>query len=315
MKDRVKEAEKLFQDGYNCSQSVFSAFSDLYGIDRDTALRLSASFGGGFGRMREVCGAVSGMCMVAGLETGSSMRMDTEGKKHNYEVVRRLMEKYKDTNGSIICRELLGLDKAKQEGATPETRTSEYYKKRPCLELVKEAAQLTEQLLYDVEMLPVTKEEELQEVAVLAKAIWHEHYDSIIGSKQVDYMVEKFQSPQAMRDQIKQDGYRYYKLVNQGGRAGYFAYCSGLDGLFLSKIYVAAKFRGRGYSHRVIDFLEQSGREEKLDRIWLTVNRNNTSSIAAYERLGFHKVKTQIADIGSGYVMDDYIMEKSISSY
>lgn len=150
MESRVEKAEKLFKEGYNCSQAVFAAYCDLYGIDEDTALKLSASFGGGMGRMREVCGAVSGMFLVAGMETGATEGKDSEGKKHNYDTVQFLAEKFKEKNGSIVCRELLGLGEKKAEGfkeTKPEERTEGYYKKRPCVEMVKTAAELIEEYL------------------------------------------------------------------------------------------------------------------------------------------------------------------------
>lgn len=93
---------QLFKEGYNCSQAVFAAYCDLYNMDQETALKVSSSFGGGMGRMREVCGAVSGMFLIAGLETGSVDGKDQEGKKHNYDVVQQLAEEYKKENGSII---------------------------------------------------------------------------------------------------------------------------------------------------------------------------------------------------------------------
>ena len=158
------KAVQLFQEGYNCSQAVFAAFADKYGIDRELALRLSASFGGGMGRMREVCGAVSGMLLTAGLETGAVEGSDREGKAANYKEVQALAEQFRKENGSIICRELLGL---KPEGGKtspvleggkassvsedahmspiPEERTEQYYKKRPCLELVRCAAEILEE--------------------------------------------------------------------------------------------------------------------------------------------------------------------------
>ena len=142
MKTRVDTALELFAEGYNCAQAVFAAFSDKYGIDKDTAMKLSSSFGGGMGRMREVCGAVSGMFMVAGLETGATEGADADGKAANYAKVRELAEKFKAENGSIICRELLGLDKAQKESHVPEARTPAYYQKRPCAEMVKMAAEI-----------------------------------------------------------------------------------------------------------------------------------------------------------------------------
>ena len=142
MKTRVEIALELFNEGYNCAQAVFAAFADKYGIDKDTAMKLSSSFGGGMGRMREVCGAVSGMFMVAGLETGAVDGADKDTKAANYQKVRELAERFKAENGSIICRELLGLDESTKESHVPEARTAEYYKKRPCAELVKLAAEI-----------------------------------------------------------------------------------------------------------------------------------------------------------------------------
>ncbi len=142
MKTRTDTALELFNDGYNCAQAVFSAFADKYGIDKETALKLSSSFGGGMGRMREVCGAASGMFMIAGLETGATDGADRDGKAANYAKVRELAEKFKAETGSLICRELLGLDKETTESHVPEARTPVYYKKRPCADMVRIAAEI-----------------------------------------------------------------------------------------------------------------------------------------------------------------------------
>ncbi|MBQ9887525.1 MAG: C_GCAxxG_C_C family protein [Lachnospiraceae bacterium] len=139
--ERIKRAGELFSSGYNCCQSVFAAFADKYGIDEQTALKLSCSFGGGMGRMREVCGAVSGMALVCGMETGNTDGANQTQKKENYEKMRELADRFKEENGSIICRQLLGLEKM-EESAEPLLRTAEYYKKRPCKELVMCAAQI-----------------------------------------------------------------------------------------------------------------------------------------------------------------------------
>lgn len=149
MESRKEKAVMLFKEGYNCSQSVFAAYSDIYGIDEKTALRLSSSFGAGIGRMREVCGTCSGMFLIAGLISGSTEGKDAAGKKKNYDMVQMLAEEFRKRNGSIICRELLGLDKEEVSAAEfketkPEARTSEYYKKRPCVELVRQAAEILE---------------------------------------------------------------------------------------------------------------------------------------------------------------------------
>lgn len=154
MKSRTEQAVALFMEGFNCSQSVFAAYADLFGMDKETALRVSASFGGGIGRMREVCGAANGMFMVAGMLTGSVAGKDQTAKKNNYEVVQRLAEEFKKENGgTYICRELLGLNKEGKKvipgDTTPEARTEEYYKKRPCLRTIQGAAAILERMLLE----------------------------------------------------------------------------------------------------------------------------------------------------------------------
>jgi C_GCAxxG_C_C family probable redox protein len=259
--------------------------------------------------MREVCGAVSGMCMIAGLETGTSREGDAEGKKHNYEVVQNLAEEFRKGTGSIICRELLGLDGQQPHNVQPDQRTPEYYQKRPCVQLVKDAAGILNRFLCEVSFIPVETKEQIKETAAIAETVWHEHYASILKITQIDYMLEKFQSCDAITEQISKDGYQYYELVNQGGAAGYFSFRKQADSLFLSKLYIVKEYRGRDYARKTIDFLSKICNKEKLSKIWLTVNRNNLNSIAAYEKLGFIKARTQVTDIGSGYVMDDYVME------
>ena len=132
MEERVEKAIELFKSGYNCAQAVFAAFADQYGIDKETALKLSSSFGGGVGGMREVCGAVCGMSMVAGLKTGMTVAKDLEQKKTNYNLVQKLANKFKEENGSIVCKQLLGLE----PGIDSEK------KKKPCVEYVRKCAEL-----------------------------------------------------------------------------------------------------------------------------------------------------------------------------
>lgn len=136
-----EKARELFMQGYNCSQSVFAAFCDVTGIDFGTALRISSSFGGGMGRMREVCGAVSGMFMVAGAIYGYEEPGNNKIKSEHYARIQELASKYREKNGSIICRELLGLDGRDTSPNSPP-RTAEYYKKRPCPDLAADAAQI-----------------------------------------------------------------------------------------------------------------------------------------------------------------------------
>ena len=138
--DRIERAVENFKKGYNCTQSVVEAFADLYGIDTDVALRMAASFGGGIGRMRLTCGTASGMFLLAGLETGVTDPTDRAGKGANYAVVQQLAAEFKESLGSIVCADLLGLNRNAPTPPTPEARTAEYYRKRPCPEIVRTAA-------------------------------------------------------------------------------------------------------------------------------------------------------------------------------
>ena len=141
-----EKAEKLFYEGYNCAQAVLLAFEDVTGLDKKTAAMLASSFGGGLGRMREVCGAVSGAAMVLGLVKGYSDPTDREAKKAHYRLIQEFCARFKEKNGSIVCRELLSGVKTNENGI-PEKRTEEYYQKRPCPELVRQAAEIAEGML------------------------------------------------------------------------------------------------------------------------------------------------------------------------
>ena len=142
----AQKAGELFVEGYNCSQAVFLAFEELYALDRKVALMISSSFGGGMGRLREVCGAVSGMFLVAGILYGYSGAREIERKKEHYARIQYLANEFKKYNPSIICRELLGIQ-TQIESPIPETRTEQYYKKRPCIMLVKVAAVIMEEYI------------------------------------------------------------------------------------------------------------------------------------------------------------------------
>ena len=150
MTDYSEKAMDLFKQGYNCSQSVVLAFCDKIGLDEETALKMSSSFGGGIGRLREVCGAVTGMFMVAGMLYGYSDPKDNKTKTEHYKLIQMLANEFREENGFIICRELLGLG-AGADKPVPELRTQEYYKKRPCAELVGCAAKIMEKYIKERE--------------------------------------------------------------------------------------------------------------------------------------------------------------------
>ena len=149
---RKEKAMQSFIDGYNCSQSVILAFEDLITIDISTALKLAAPFGGGMGRLREVCGSVSGMFMVLGFVLGYDDPKDMESKKILYAHEQELARRFEAENGSIVCRDLLGLS-VKKEDATPSQRKEEYYQKRPCKELVGCATEILEAYLVELNIL------------------------------------------------------------------------------------------------------------------------------------------------------------------
>ena len=142
MEERIEMAVSLFKEGFNCSQSVVAAFADMYGFTREQALKMSASFGGGIGRMRETCGAACGLFLLAGLESGATEGADREGKAANYALVQELAEVFKERNGALKCADLLGLSKKEPVVSTPEARTDQYYAKRPCVKMVEEAARI-----------------------------------------------------------------------------------------------------------------------------------------------------------------------------
>lgn len=145
---RGDKAYELFMQGYNCTQSVAVAYADILGMEEQTAARLASGFGGGMGRMREVCGAFSGVVMVMSWLYGYYEPTDTENKTALYEKIRLLADRFREQNGSIICKELLGL-KEPEKSAVPEARTAQYYKKRPCPELCRIAADLLEEFIKD----------------------------------------------------------------------------------------------------------------------------------------------------------------------
>ena len=145
--NRREKAMALFEQGYNCSQAVAGAFCDKTNVDFDTMMRLTSVFGGGMGRLREVCGAVSGMFIITGLIYGYDSPEDIEAKKQLYSQVQSLANDFKVKNGSYVCRELLSLDTKGADSPVPEARTAQYYKKRPCKELVGDAADILDEFL------------------------------------------------------------------------------------------------------------------------------------------------------------------------
>ena len=145
---RRETAMEYFMKGYNCSQSIVLAFEDMLPVDKKLLSRMSSSFGGGMGRLREVCGSVSGMFMIIGLLYGYDGPETGEVKADHYARIQELARRFEEKHGSIVCRELLGLS-VRHDGPVPEERTDEYYKKRPCPELIGDAAEILEEFIKD----------------------------------------------------------------------------------------------------------------------------------------------------------------------
>ncbi len=155
-----------------------------------------------------------------------------------------------------------------------------------------------------------TSDNDIKRIADLATIIWHEHFASILSPQQIDYMVEKFQSYSAIKKAVTEDGYTYYMAEKDDDLCGYLGIHNEGNGvIFISKVYVRADMRKRGIATELLERLKADFPEAK--KWYLTVNKYNYGSIAVYEKRGFNKVKDLVTDIGNGFVMDDYVMEKS----
>ena len=190
-----KEAKELFLQGYNCSQSVVGAYAGRLGMDFDVAMKTASSFGGGMGRLREVCGAVSGMFFVAGALYGYEDPKDPEAKKEHYERIQLLASRFKKEAGSIICRELLGLD-GKDTSPTPSERTEEYYKKRPCPDKVALAAKILEEYIKEEERKSLMEQFEF-------RTIHKNETDEAAQIEQICFPPHEACSKQAIKDRVE----------------------------------------------------------------------------------------------------------------
>ena len=159
-----------------------------------------------------------------------------------------------------------------------------------------------------VKILPTNTDKEIEDVAILANEIWHQHFVPIIGLDQVEYMVEKFQSYPAISNQIRVDRYEYFRIFINDTFAGYTGVHAEDDALFLSKLYIKQDCRGNRLASHTLEFLIQLCKERGLKKIWLTCNKHNDDTLAVYAHLGFKVTDEQVADIGNGFVMDDYIL-------
>lgn len=163
-----------------------------------------------------------------------------------------------------------------------------------------------------LEFLPAHTDEQVAAIARLAREIWYEHYVPLIGRAQVDYMVSKYQSAAAMLEQVR-GGYEYFMVQQDGALVGYLAVQPQPETgrLFISKFYLHGNARGRGTGRAAMEFIEKKAGQRGLGLLWLTVNKGNPA-VQAYQRLGFQIAEAIVIDIGNGFVMDDFRMEKRL---
>lgn len=157
------------------------------------------------------------------------------------------------------------------------------------------------------------KEEDFKQIEALGQVIWLEHYMPIIGIDQVKYMLSKFQSIASIRGQVI-EGFEYYTIKIEESLVGYLSIVKKEDSLFLSKLYITKSERGKGIGNKTLDFISSRAKAFKLDKISLTVNKYNSNTIKAYEKMGFKRIDSVIMDIGNGFVMDDFVMVKNINT-
>lgn len=167
----------------------------------------------------------------------------------------------------------------------------------------------------DTSIIRITEEAQIRTAAELAQTVWHQTYDTLLPAGQVNYMLEAFQSVPAIHRQLETEGYQYYLLTDQETPVGFFAVIPAHkteDELFLSKIYLLPSSHGKGIARRAFAFLEELAAEGRFRKIWLTVSKENKHAQEVYRHFGFTVREAVVIDIGGGYVMDDYVMEKSV---
>ncbi len=161
----------------------------------------------------------------------------------------------------------------------------------------------------------IKTDDEIKELVSLADEIWHEAFSSLLTVSQIDYMLDKFLSITAIKDSMK-TGYKYYFLCDKDEVLGFTAICPKNDNtLFLSKLYLKKEERGKGYLKSTFDFLKDCAKDKKLNSIWLTVNKHNDRAIAAYKKMGMDIIRSEVTDIGNGFVMDDYVFSLNSSLF
>jgi len=161
-------------------------------------------------------------------------------------------------------------------------------------------------------MIKYEKVVNIDKLIILSSMIWHEYWKDYLSDEQIEYMIEKFQSREAIENQIANENYTYYYIYYNRDMVGYFGIANKEDHLFLSKFYLRKDTRHKGIGTRTFEFIKECARFQKYKKIILTVNKGNEKSINAYSKWGFKTIDSVVTDIGNGFVMDDYIMEYNL---
>lgn len=158
----------------------------------------------------------------------------------------------------------------------------------------------------------VITEKQIKVLADTANIVWHDAFKDILTLAQIEYMIEKFQSFNALYEAINKNNYLYYLIKTDNNVVGYTGLHEESGKMFLSKLYILKEYRGKGFSSKTFEFIENLAKEKNLKSVWLTVNKNNNHAIEVYKHKGFVVIRKQVTDIGNGFVMDDYVFEKVI---
>lgn len=161
-------------------------------------------------------------------------------------------------------------------------------------------------------MIQINEVKNIEKLAILASEIWHEYWVEILSKEQIDYMVDNFQSENAIKNQIENENYTYFYINNEAQNIGYIGLSKKQNYLFLSKFYIKKDYRNKGIGTKVFEFIKDFATKNYYKKIQLTVNKNNTNTIKAYKKWGFVVVNSVVTPIGNGFVMDDYIMEYNL---
>lgn len=161
-------------------------------------------------------------------------------------------------------------------------------------------------------MIECNEVKDIKKLANLASAIWHEYWVEILSNEQIDYMVDKFQSENAIKKQVENENYTYFFIQKKSENIGYIGLSQKTEYLFLSKFYIKKEYRNKGIGTKVFEFIKEFAKLNNHNKIQLTVNKNNINTINAYKKWGFKTIDSVVTPIGSGFVMDDYIMEYDV---